>query len=166
MKEKEREFRLTIKKKKGKEVKRMTVKNGSISVFAIIEGIPSNGRKIPLVREKKDAYKNQNMDSLWKLPGGKMDPNEYPELTAIREINEEVGINIFPPKENDIIFSREMNDCHTFLVYRADYYGGELRAGDEIAEIKLFSPEEIELMIIGEKLLTNHAAALKEYLKI
>jgi len=141
----------------------MLKKNGSMSVFAVVEGMPSDDKKIPLIREKtKDLY--GFWPRLWKLPGGKVEPNEYPELTVIREISEEIGINIFPPENKDVFFSINLGD-HTFQVYRVDYYGGELQAGEEIEEIRLFSFKEIEPMMIGSKILSNHAAAIKKYLQ-
>ena len=142
----------------------MLKKNGSMSVFAVIEGIPPDDKKILLIHEKpKDRY--DFWLRFWKLPGGKVKPNEYPELTVIREISEEIGINIFPPENKDVFFSKNLGD-RTFQVYRVDYYGGELQPGEEIEEIRLFSFEEIKLMIIGSKILPNHAAAIKKYFQI
>lgn len=55
----------------------------------------------------------------WALPGGKVEKNETPKKTVIREIYEEIGIVL---KESDVIFVKKLYIvkphisyiCHTF----------------------------------------------------
>ena len=56
------------------------------SVVAIIE-FP-NGRLL-LVRRKGEPY-----DNYWCLAGGKLEPNETPEVGCIREVKEETGLDV------------------------------------------------------------------------
>lgn len=130
------------------------------AVFAVVESVPNHEDKILLVQEKTNKF-----PKYWKLPGGKTEIGEYQELALVRELNEEIGINIRRPLETDIIFKiRKTN--HIFVVYKAIYYGGKVIAGREIEILSFFLSNDIKKMIINNEILPRHAMALGKYLQL
>lgn len=80
-------------------------------------------------------------DGLWNLPGGGVEDGESPIEAAIREVKEEVNLDIddlklqgiyTKPKENDIVFS--------FIPGKVS---GDLKLSDEADKIEYFSFENI-----------------------
>jgi ADP-ribose pyrophosphatase YjhB (NUDIX family)/ribosomal protein S18 acetylase RimI-like enzyme len=80
----------------------------------------------------------------WALPAGYIEEDESVEQAAVREAREETGLDVrlgelfgvysFPegPVQSGII-----------IFYRADPLGGELKAGDDAAEVHIFGATEI-----------------------
>ena len=124
------------------------------AVFVIIENIGG----LPLVQEKGNFPEKK-----WKLPGGRPLPEDkgVEEITAMREVFDEVGIIVeYPEKE----ILRIPKPRHDFIVLTAEYYSGELTAKAEIERVKCFIPDEIRQMIEENKILPDHAKALNIYL--
>ena len=77
----------------------------------------------------------------WCLPCGFVDSGEDPAIAAVRETKEEAGLDVKvlsllravkAPTANQII-----------LFYHAEVVGGALAAGDDAAQVKIFSPGEL-----------------------
>lgn len=72
----------------------VTLPDGKTAYREIIEHsggscvLCEDGDKVLLVRQFRYAYK----ENLWEVPAGKLNPNEDPKLTAVRELEEECGI--------------------------------------------------------------------------
>jgi len=83
----------------------------------------------------------------WAPPGGHLEFGETPELCAIRETREEVGIEInnvrFVAVTND--FFEESGQHYITLWMQADLLSGEpkIAAEDEVAELGWFDWEEL-----------------------
>ena len=129
-------------------------KERDYAVFVIIENIGG----LPLVQEKGNFPEKK-----WKLPGGRpsLEDNMDKNITAMREVNDEIGIVIKYP-ENEVF--RIPKTRHDFIVLKAEYYSGELLAKNEIERVECFIPDEIRQMSEENKILPDHAKALSVYL--
>ncbi|KKQ55799.1 MAG: NUDIX hydrolase [Parcubacteria group bacterium GW2011_GWA2_38_13] len=101
-----------------------------IGVFGII----FDGRKKVLLCHRLDY-------DLWNLPCGGLEPGEAPWQGVIREVKEEVGLDVeteqlagvySKPEENEIVFS-----------FVCKITGGKISTSDEADLIKYFSFEEL-----------------------
>ncbi len=134
--------------------------NKGMAVFAVIEGIPKHEAEIIMIQDK-----NKPLPRMWKLIGGTTEDGESASWTILREVNEEIGINIIPPTEKDIILKKELQK-HIFVTFKAKYYNGSIRRGSEISKLNFFSSEEVVQMIQNGEIVPNHAEALKKYLEL
>lgn len=57
-------------------------------VCAVIEN-PTDGRYLACLRPH-----GKHLAGLWEFPGGKVDPGESPESALVREIREELGVDV------------------------------------------------------------------------
>jgi len=92
---------------------------------------------IPVVR---DLSKHK---SFWKFPGGKGEEGETPEECAIREILEEVGLDISGMRL--FLIYQEDRGTHTFYAFQVSLpdLSGIRRRGNEGEEVGVFSGQEI-----------------------
>lgn len=80
----------------------------------------------------------------WTLPGGRVDPGETLEETAIREVHEETGATICAIRELGQLTVPDGKggtyEIHDFL---AELVSGEPVAGDDAADVGWFRPDEL-----------------------
>jgi len=75
-------------------------------------------------REKEDEHRG-----LWLAPGGKVEPNEAPFETAVREMLEETGLKIEDPELKAVLSFPDQGDSpfgdewHVFVFYSNCYSG-------------------------------------------
>jgi len=79
----------------------------------------------------------------WSLPAGYVEADELAEAAAVRETEEETGLQV---ELDDLLgvysFGREPQ-TGVLILYAAHPVGGSLCAGDDAAEVGLFAPSEI-----------------------
>ena len=97
----------------------------------------------------------------WVFPGGYVDRGESVQEAAIRETREECQMEVkLGPLLNVYSYPGSPN---IIVVYAAQVVGGELAAGDESVEARVFAPTEIPWNDLAFDSTTD---ALKDYISI
>lgn len=84
----------------------------------------------------------------WDLPGGFVRPDEHPEQAVIRELQEELGVNIriqslyFVNSPGEYVYKNIMSYTCDHL-YLCTLESEELAANDDVAEFRWFSRDEL-----------------------
>jgi ADP-ribose pyrophosphatase YjhB (NUDIX family) len=96
-------------------------------------------KKILLVKRKFAPRKNA-----WTLPAGFMEYNETAEQAAIRETKEETNLDIKVGEVFAVLPGFDDSRVHVLLiVYNAEIIGGETNPGDDAAEVRFFSLDNV-----------------------
>ena len=89
--------------------------------------------------------KGKSMAGLWEFPGGKVEANERPEETVVREMREELGVSIDKNSLSPFIFaSHTYPDFHLLMpVFLCRRWEGEIspREGQKVAWVR---PNELD----------------------
>ena len=102
---------------------------------AIIE----NNGKLLVTRRRPDVPYPQ----LWEFPGGKVEPEEDPRDGIVREIREELAIEIAVEGIYDVIYFRYPERTVLVLAYRCRWVSGEIE-DVEVAEHRWVATGELE----------------------
>jgi len=95
--------------------------------------------KILLVKRKYEPYKGD-----WSFPAGFMEYDESPEQCAIREIKEELNVDVELDGLFGVYSGKDDPRTHAILImYWAKVKGGELKPGDDAEEIRFFAKDEV-----------------------
>ncbi|MGB9871037.1 MAG: NUDIX domain-containing protein [Anaerolineae bacterium] len=95
--------------------------------------------KVLLIRRAFGPFKGQ-----WSLPAGFVEYDEEPATTAVRESQEETGLEIRLTGLLDVLPGEGLPGEASFtIVYRGEIVGGALRAGDDAGAVGFFSPDEL-----------------------
>jgi ADP-ribose pyrophosphatase YjhB (NUDIX family) len=97
----------------------------------------------------------------WVFPGGYVDRGESVPEAAVRETKEESRLDIRLGRLLNVYsYPRSPN---VIVVYTAEVIGGELTAGDESVEARIFSPSEVPW---DDLAFDSTKDALKDYIKL
>lgn len=99
--------------------------------------------QVLLVRRKHEPFQNQ-----WTMPSGFMEYGESAEETAIRELKEELDVDVELTGLLDVQMERgDPRGLCLLVVYTGRIVGGQPKAGDDASEVKAFPldhlPDEI-----------------------
>ncbi len=123
--------------------------------LATIAIVPLNGGVVMVRRGIDPGY------GLWVVPGGFVDVGEIVEEAVVRETLEETHLKVRVVR---LLNLYSYPDSTTVVAaYITEYLGGELTAGDETLESRIFAREEIPWEKIPFR---STKAALSDYLKI
>ncbi|MEE3295615.1 MAG: (deoxy)nucleoside triphosphate pyrophosphohydrolase [Pseudomonadota bacterium] len=107
-----------------------------VSALALID----NDKKILLNKRPDDKF----MSGFWEFPGGKKEKNETPSECLIREIKEEIGINIKDSDLSPITFaSHEYDDFSILLLLFSCREWNGILVAKENQELGWFSPLDL-----------------------
>ena len=120
--------------------------------LAVISIIPKDGGVV-MVRRAIEPGKG-----LWVVPGGFVDMGEPVEEALVREIQEETHLTV--KVDRFIQVYSYPNHRTVVLAYMAEYLSGELAAGDETLESRVFPWKEIPWAQLAFK---STREALREY---
>ncbi|WP_394174156.1 NUDIX hydrolase [Guptibacillus hwajinpoensis] len=145
----------------GKSSKRELIDHpGAVAVIAIT---PDN--KILAVRQYRKALKK----AIVEIPAGKLEPGEKPEVTAVRELEEETGytcesldklISFYtsPGFANELV--------HLYVAKGLEKKGEQAADEDEFLDVLHLSLEEMEKMLETEEIHDAKTAYALMYLKM
>lgn len=112
-----------------------------VGAGAIVE----NDGQLLLIRRKGDPFKGY-----WGLPAGHVEANEDPVIAAIRETEEETGLQVRSKSIFDAyFFDDHPKGCGVFLVYRCEVIGGTLVETAEAMTPTYFSINKIPRELAG-----------------
>ena len=95
--------------------------------------------KVLLVRQLREAAGKE----LWEIPAGKLEPGEYPEETAARELREETGLEAGQLTYLGAIYPTPGYSSEIIYLFLAKFPRGQARAASEVAEARFFTPAEV-----------------------
>lgn len=124
--------------------------NPKLSVIAVI---PMDGGVVMVRRAINPGY------GLWVVPGGFVDLGEVVEDALVRETQEETYLTVRPIRLLNIYSYADHPTVIT--AYVAEYVSGELSAGDETLEARVFGLQEIPWPRIS---FSSTKEALREYI--
>lgn len=89
----------------------------------VTAAIISHDGRILLTQRKPDAP----YPLLWEFPGGKLEPEEHPEACIVREVREELAMEVAVEGIYEVVYHRYPERPVMVLAYLCSWIGGELR---------------------------------------
>lgn len=117
----------------------MTQSSAQTSLTTVVAGVIRDPEGRVLVARRPDG---RHMAGLWEFPGGKVQEHEHPEKALIRELREELGIDVAVAAPVTFAVHQERARRILLLFYEATIVGGEPRPLDG-QEIRWVTPTQL-----------------------
>lgn len=118
-----------------------------------IKGVLAIDGRFCLLRNARDE---------WELPGGRLEAGEAPQTTCVREIAEELGLDVEIAHILDSWLYRVLPDREVLIVTYAcrPLTGVRPRASDEHVAFELFAAAQIDALVMP----TGYKDSIRRYL--
>ena len=110
-----------------------------MTTLLVAAAIIENEGRILLARRRADAP----YPLFWEFPGGKVEQGEDPKECVVREIREELAIEVAVDGIYEVIFHRYPERNVLMLAYRCRWLGGEIE-DREVAEHRWVFPDDLK----------------------
>ncbi len=140
---------------------RMRCSNKNCDYIYYHNPIPAAGA-IVIEQEKILLVKRAVMPKVgwWCIPAGFMEWSEHPTQTAVREIQEETGLEVELKSLFEVYSGEDDPRMNAVLIlYLAKKIGGKLTAADDAQDVRFFGFDEIPDNIA----FISHRQAIKDY---
>ena len=104
----------------------------------VVAGIITRDAQILISQRRAD----QALPLQWEFPGGKVEPGEAPVAALVRELAEEIGVEVEVGRIWDVLFHAYPAFDLVMLVYPCRIVGGEPRAV-EVADVAWAFPPDL-----------------------
>lgn len=134
--------------------------NNDFAVFAVLYRRDERGTlQILLIQD-------HTMPGKWKLAGGKSEAGETPHRTLVRELHEELSINVSVHSIGSVLYVAPIR-THAFVAYPVPYSRkfGPIRINTaELLCMQWFELKTMERMLHTGHILPHHTAALLDFI--
>ena len=104
----------------------------------VVAGLILGEREVLITQRRAD----QALPLQWEFPGGKVEPGEAPVAALVRELREEIGVEVAVGRIWDVLFHPYPAFDLVMLVYACRITAGEPRAV-EVADLRWVRPDEL-----------------------
>jgi 8-oxo-dGTP diphosphatase len=105
----------------------------------VVAGLIIGGDGRVLITQRRA---DQSLPLQWEFPGGKVEPGEAPVDALVRELREEIGVEVAVGRIWDVLFHSYPAFDLVMLVYACRIVDGEPRTV-EVADLRWLAPGEL-----------------------
>lgn len=99
-----------------------------------------NDKKEILIIKRSDTV--GSYPGYWGLPGGKLEPNESPEQAAVRELKEEVNLDV-EIKDLTFLYNLKRGPDKEIISFVAEVWSGSVKLNSESTDHKWVDPSDL-----------------------